>query len=307
MTQLPDYFRPITAEGIDPVKPEGLVGPQIQMKWIPIEKLFVDTRYQRDIAKGLKSNVRQIGRNFRWRRFAPVIVTPIQGTDCFAVIDGQHKTTGALLRGLKIVPCAVVEAATLEEQGDSFKFLNANITRVNVYDIFKSNLASKDKDAQDLDRVVKKAGIRLVPSSTANKHIKPKDCKSYQAVVTALRHFGQEVFIKAGQTLTNNPSSQGVISSALLGALCALFKSNVSWRHNATVDEALNKVNFGVLFNQTHTQFRMENSTHKAVLTRELYAVVTNALKKASTHENPVADPVPLSSLPPASNGPRGE
>jgi len=272
---LPDYYRPITGSDIEPVKPEDAVGPTLSMKWIPIEKLVVDTRYQRDIAKGLKSNVRQIGARFKWRRFAPVIVTRIEGTDFYSIIDGQHKTTGAHLRGLTQVPCAIVEAPSIEEQSDSFKFLNANTTKVLIYDIYKADLAAKEPYATNINRIAKRANVKLVASRVPIAKLKQGECRSYKTFEANLRKYKETILVKALSVLSINPTSKGCLNAVVIGALCELFKRNPAWSENHAVDMALSKINFMDYLSEAAGLYRKENSTQKAVITRLIYEWVT--------------------------------
>jgi ParB-like nuclease domain len=53
--------------------------------------------------------VHQISENFDWSKFAPGIVAPVEGGQ-FAIVDGQHRTTMAILRSQEKMPCQVVQA-----------------------------------------------------------------------------------------------------------------------------------------------------------------------------------------------------
>ena len=79
------------------------------LQWIETDRLVVDTEYQREIGRRGATNVIQIAEHFDWSKFAPVIVAPIEGGR-FAIVDGQHRTTAAMLRDIKEVPCQVVQA-----------------------------------------------------------------------------------------------------------------------------------------------------------------------------------------------------
>ena len=68
------------------------------------DELVVDVTYQREIGRRGAVNVNQIAENFDWSKFAPVIVAPVEGGQ-FAIVDGQHRTAAAMLRGQEKVPC----------------------------------------------------------------------------------------------------------------------------------------------------------------------------------------------------------
>lgn len=48
------------------------------LEWIKVERLVVDTEYQREIGRRGAANVIQISEHFDWSKFAPVIVAPIE-------------------------------------------------------------------------------------------------------------------------------------------------------------------------------------------------------------------------------------
>jgi hypothetical protein len=73
-------------------------GPAPFLEWIDTDKLVVDVTYQREIGRRGATNVNQIAENFDWSKFAPVIAAPVEGGQ-FAIVDGQHRTTAAIIRG----------------------------------------------------------------------------------------------------------------------------------------------------------------------------------------------------------------
>ncbi|MEP9354897.1 ParB N-terminal domain-containing protein [Xanthobacter sp. KR7-65] len=77
---------------------------ELSTEGFSVQKLVVDPEYQREMSRRGVSNVRRISENFDWSKFAPVIVAPVEGGR-FAVVDGQHRTTAAMLRGIESVPC----------------------------------------------------------------------------------------------------------------------------------------------------------------------------------------------------------
>jgi len=89
--------------------------------------LLVDTEYQREIGRRGAVNVVQIAEHFDWSKFAPVIVAPVAGGH-FAIVDGQHRTTAAMLRDIKEVPCQLVQADRAK-QAAAYAAVNGNVTK----------------------------------------------------------------------------------------------------------------------------------------------------------------------------------
>lgn len=61
------------------------------------------------------------------RQFAPIIGAPIEGGQ-WAIVDGQHRTTAAVLRGIEKVPCQVVQADRIQ-QAAAFAAVNGSVTK----------------------------------------------------------------------------------------------------------------------------------------------------------------------------------
>jgi hypothetical protein len=82
--------------------------------------------------------VKLIAENFDWSKFAPVIVAPVEAGR-FAIVDGQHRTTAAVLRGQKTVPCQIVQADRAK-QAEAFAAVNGNVTKTNAQQLFHARL-----------------------------------------------------------------------------------------------------------------------------------------------------------------------
>ena len=70
--------------------------------------------------------------------FAPVIVAPVEGGQ-FAIVDGQHRTTAAMLRGQKTVPCQVVQTDRAR-QAAAYAAVNGNITKTTAQQLYLAKL-----------------------------------------------------------------------------------------------------------------------------------------------------------------------
>ena len=131
-------------------------GPAPMLQWIRIEQLVVDDSYQRDLKAGNWKTIQRIAEAFRWSRFSPVFVAPVEGGR-FAIIDGQHRTHAAAICGFAEVPCQVVQMS-LEEQAASFAAVNGLVTKVTLQQIFKAALTAGETWAIECDRICRDAG-----------------------------------------------------------------------------------------------------------------------------------------------------
>lgn len=135
-------------------------GPAPMLNWLKITDLVVDDRYQRDLQRANWSAIRKIAAGFKWSRFSPVFVAPVEGGR-YAIIDGQHRTHAAALCGFEAVPCQIVQM-THAEQAASFAAVNGLVTKVTLFQIYKAALAAGDDWAVRCARVCDDAGCKLM-------------------------------------------------------------------------------------------------------------------------------------------------
>lgn len=154
-------MRPIDAPRLKDAATDA--GPAPMLQWIEIAELVVDDSYQRDLKPGNWKAIRRIAEAFRWSRFSPVFVAPVEGGK-FAIIDGQHRTHAAAMCGFDRVPCQVVQM-TLEEQAASFAAVNGLVTKVTLWQIYKAALAAKEKWAVDCANACGDADCTLMVSN----------------------------------------------------------------------------------------------------------------------------------------------
>jgi hypothetical protein len=74
-----ETLRPIDIADYAGVAFVTAVGPAPQVSWIAVDDLRIDDSYQRPIGQRGKLQVRRIAERFRWSRFAPIIVAPVEG------------------------------------------------------------------------------------------------------------------------------------------------------------------------------------------------------------------------------------
>lgn len=139
-------------------------GPAPMLQWIALDRLVIDEAYQRPLAKGNWKSIETIAGNFRWSRFGPVLVAPVEG-GMFAVIDGQHRIHAAALCGITEVPAMVVQVGT-EEQSRAFAWINSQAIRVTVFHVYKAAIAAGEDWAVRAEAAVSAAGCRLMTYNT---------------------------------------------------------------------------------------------------------------------------------------------
>lgn len=141
------------------------------LDWVSIRELRIDDTYQRPLGKGNWTRIRKIASDFRWTRFTPVLVSPLEEGG-FAVIDGQHRVHAAALCGFDRVPAMVVEMER-REQASSFSHVNGSVTAMSAFHVYKAALAAGEAWAEACQRAVAEGDCRLMVSNSSTMHKKP--------------------------------------------------------------------------------------------------------------------------------------
>lgn len=228
------------------LQPETLADqPAPQLQWINISQLVVDDRYQRGLSRANWAAIKKIAADFRWSRFAPVLVAPLPGGD-FAIIDGQHRAHAALLCGIEVIPCMSVPM-TQAEQAQAFSFINGNVIRITPHHVYKAALAAGETWAERCCIAVGKAGCTLMVSNSSTADKKPGEVYCI-GLIKALVLAGKSEAVTKGLTalMEYGPDRPALFSDYLLSP----------WlRAIATDDAHLSADLVGVL--RAHEPFRV--------------------------------------------------
>lgn len=204
-------------------------GPFPTLQWIAIEKLRIDPAYQRDVGGRGAANIRKIAREFNWSKFAPVIVAHA-GAGLYSIIDGQHRTIAAAVRGIAKVPCHEVEADQAR-QADAFAAINSQITAVTPMQLHAARLAARDPEASELAAICAQAGVTICRFPTPADKMKPGETNAVGAIARNLKSYGREVLIDALACITKTgKGNPGMVRQQVIGALCVVLDAEPDWR-----------------------------------------------------------------------------
>jgi hypothetical protein len=175
-------------------------GPAPFLQWLEVKLLVVDERYQREIGRRGSENVRHIAENFEWSKFAPVIVAPIEG-GLFAIVDGQHRTTAAMLRSPDKVPCQVIQA-DLAQQAAAYAAVNGSVTKTAATQLFQAKLAANHQFSRELADACLAGGVILTRRNMVQAKMKVGENQAIGALSRCLRDYGRDTLITALQCIT---------------------------------------------------------------------------------------------------------
>lgn len=279
-------FTQLKSERFQNPQSEFAPGPAPFLEWIRAERLVVDTEYQREIGRRGAVNVMQIAENFDWSKFAPVIVAPVEGGR-FAIVDGQHRTTAAMLRGLNEVPCQVVQADRAK-QAAAYAAVNGNITKTTAQQLYHARLAARDTHALAIAEVCAAAGVEVVRRNISPADMKPGHTQAVTALNRCLGLYGRDTLITALQCITQTADGNaGFVRATIIEAICEVLHENLAWRDSGdTLLRAMDKFRFADVWDQIaagrdkmfpHTSRQMLADKIKKFLTRKLAGIQSNA------------------------------
>ena len=260
-------MRLIESEGFAPLSTAFTPGPAPMLQWVKIADLVVDDRYQRPIYGAGRTNVRRIAEAFCWSKFAPIVVSPVEGGR-FAIVDGQHRTTAATLRGIDSVPALVIIADTTE-QAAAFKAINGATTRMHALSLHRAAVAAGDAEAVEICAVTEAAGVVILPSPRVLDRLQPGETLAIGAIRECVRSYGRDTVITALTCITETSCNRpGALSMAAIKAICSVLGANMVWRE---AGEALLRA-----FDEIDLETELEEATvtrrQRGVATWEIFA-----------------------------------
>lgn len=153
--------RLLTPHSMAKAEPSKEPGPLPELKWISKHLIDIDDRYQREVGTRGGHHVNDILRDFKWRYFQTLTVTP--NKDRYFAIDGQHRWLAAMKHpDVDKVPCCVIEEIDFSAAASVFEALNGKRLGITNLVRFHVQLAAGDKTAMRLDYLCGEAGVRIL-------------------------------------------------------------------------------------------------------------------------------------------------
>jgi hypothetical protein len=155
------------------------------LDWLDVDLIGVEAMYQRPLDM---NRVEGIVRGFSWRSFGALVVVP-QQDGRFNVTDGQHRLEAAKLHPkVSHVPAVIVKAEDVHAEAGIFVEINKNRKNVNALELFFAQLTAGDDDAQTIQQVCHRAGVRIPKYASAS--FKPGDTVAIAAIQAVIGRRG---------------------------------------------------------------------------------------------------------------------
>ena len=249
--------------------------------WIAISNLRVDGRYQRRIiGRASEKSVLTIAEEFSWSKFAPVVVAEVEDDDgLFAIIDGQHRTTAAALRGILDVPCLILKA-DLVDQANAFAAINGTVTAISTMQLHAARLAAGDANAVALHNVCAEAGVSICRYPVPASEMKPGDTLAAAKLAHQLARYGRDTLVAALSCITRTRDGNvGMVRAPVVEALCAVLDGEPAWGGGAgqSLIDAMQSFDF----HQAYSDARLRASQERVGMQVPLVEIIGAHLEKA--------------------------
>lgn len=279
-----DNFEPIRPEPFAAIAETAVAdpGPAPMLQWIPVADLVIDRRYQREIGKAGRGNVARIIAAFRWTRFAPVVVAPVEGGG-YAVVDGQHRATAAAALGHARVPCMVI-LADMQEQADAFAAINSIVTAMTPAQIHAAKLASGDPVATELVRVCRSAGVEICRYPIPANKMRVGETLAAAALTVLFKRYGEPTLALALKCITKTrDGNPGLVRAPIVKALCAVIDAEPAYlSREAEMLRVMASFQFSGQLDIATFRAKKQKSNVATALAAAIYAHLDDNMKMAA-------------------------
>jgi len=199
------------------------VGEPPAIQFVAVDRLQTDPSYQRPIDNKVSRNlIEKIASGWDWRLCVPLLVA--QRPEGLFVIDGQHRTEAARIRGdIPHLPCSVVAFASCADEAVTFATANRQRKVMTKLDLFRASVAAGDIEAVIINQLVTDAGLAIAMEQSPLA-LKPGQLAFTTALFNALRRQGRSV-LSAALTTIGEVFGRQLLSngSTIFNALVYLF------------------------------------------------------------------------------------
>jgi hypothetical protein len=224
-----------------------------KLEWLSIKQLCVDPRYQRDVVRESRTNIRRIAQQFNWAMFGTVVVASVGGNR-YAIIDGQHRTTAAALCGLDRVPCQVIEA-TLVEQAAAFRAINGNVTKLSSIQIHHAAVAAGDADAIEIAKCAANAGCTVLRYPKPWNEIGPGETMAVKALGRTIKRFGADVTTCALRAIRETgDGNTGMLRAQIIFGAAEVLADHPEWRKSERLKDAFEEFDIESAFDNARVR-----------------------------------------------------
>lgn len=162
------------------------------INWHSPDELMIDPSYQRSVqSTRSQQQIERIARDWDWRLCAPLMVA--RRADGLYVIDGQHRTLAARMRGdIAHLPCCVADFESVAEEARLFVLANRQRQPSKKIDQHRAAVVAGDRRATEMEDIVRSAGLTLAGMAEVRSGMKGA-LYTLRSIEVALHKHGRAV------------------------------------------------------------------------------------------------------------------
>lgn len=183
-------LRSISALPIVGLTPASIGAERPTFEWVDPSKLFIEDRYQRNIAEKSIRLIRKIVETWDWSRMKPPICARDAEGRLF-VVDGQHTATAAASHpAIEKIPVMILDLATVENRASAFIGHNRDRVAMTPMQLHHAALAAGDELAVAVGEACVKAGIIIRKTPPSNGEFKLGETVAVAAIMKVVEQKG---------------------------------------------------------------------------------------------------------------------
>jgi len=204
-------------------------GPKPEVKWIALERLYVDPEYQREAgSKASVRNIEYMRMNFSWAFCGALVVCYVAAKKQYAIIDGQHRFLVAKsLSSISELPCIILKDLDLGKQAKSFVAINTKRVILNSLASFHAAIAGEDPTACTVKQLLDECDIEVPKTPCASGDTGPRQTQAVGSIAKLMTKYTPEQVKWALNVIPEAfGQKKGMLRASLLKAVCDFISLN---------------------------------------------------------------------------------
>ena len=253
----------------------------IKLGWVPVDRLFVDDSYQRNITEKSRAKMNTIVADFTWHKVGAIMVTstsvPQGHTPDYKVIDGQHRAIAAATLGIELVPAVLVPASTEADEASTFIGVNVGRTNVGVIDKFRARVTAGEELAIQLHEILTTQGIGL--DVAAGVEMPPKTTRAVSRLLMLMKRAGKGILGTALEMLVDaQPDTPNLLrADTIEAATLAVTRITDSESSIDRLFAVFEKADFDTINDRAHQMRKIAGGRISAIMAGELIKAFNHA------------------------------
>ncbi len=233
MAKIAEDLRKVGSMPLAHVQPNQNMGYPPDFLWLFPTELYIESQYQRNLARKSILLINKIISEWSWTKFKPPIVVKVDGK--VVVVDGQHTSIAAACHPLiSQIPVMLIKADQLTERADAFIGHNRDRISVTPTQLHQAAIVAGDVQSVMIESVCKESGVRIIPTQPANNRFKKGDTLAIGSIRKMLKDYGRDQVVTVLSCLCESNITP-ITASSIKAVASVLFDKQ--FEHKVKADD----------------------------------------------------------------------